>query len=343
MRSPTAKVLLALAMAASLFLCGCPEQAVQVTSRPPAPQPHPQPPEVVTPASHGELKEFFAARNYDWNTVAEGVPPFLLGALPGDLDRIPRVAEKKRVFFLSMLPMVLMVNDEIRRQREELVALFARHDAGDRLSPEQRTLAASLAREYGLQGDPLASDGVRRALLERVDTIPTSLALAQAATESAYGTSRFARQGNNLFGEWTFIPGTGLVPKERPPGATYEVRRFATPYDSVRSYLRNLNTHRAYRLLREQRTHLRTAGRPLKGMDLARGLEKYSTRGEAYVEDIRAIIRRNHLSLLATVTLRDPHSPPATEAAVEEAAPSGAGLLASLTPSSRSQSRRINP
>lgn len=335
LRATSLKLLLGLLLSATPLLWGCPEQAVQVPER----RPEPQPPEAVSPADHGELKSFFAARGYDWDTLHHGIPPFFLESLPGDLDRIARVEEKKRVFFLSMLPMVLLANEEIDRKRRELTALLDRHDAGSPLSAEEDILIASLAREYGLKDDPLADEAARSALLRRVDTIPPSLALAQAATESAYGTSRFARLGNNLFGEWTFTPGTGLVPKERPPGATYEVRRFASLYDSVRSYMRNLNTHRAYRPFRLRRAELRTAGLVPAGIDLAAGLERYSTRGTAYIEDLRAIIRRNGLSLLATVALRPPPLPPQPA----EPAPLSAGLLASAPNSSRHAPPGVDP
>lgn len=314
-------------------LTGCTEIPAQEIA-PSSVQPQPK---IVSPATHHELKDFFAALGYDWKTIEHGVPPFILGTLPADLDRIPRITEKKRIFFLSLLPMVLMANDEIGRQREELIRLFQQHDAGIRIDSARRAWVAAVTEEYRMKGNPLTSIRIREKLLKRVDIVPPSMALAQAASESGYGTSRFARIGNNLFGEWTFIPGTGMVPEKRPAGESYEVRRFETLFDSVRSYMKNLNTHRAYRALRSQRANLRAAGLPLRGMDLARGLENYSTRGEAYVEDIRAIIRRNHLAFLSSATLRD------TLALTPESEASNSSLLASLIAGSRTNSRRINP
>lgn len=296
-------------------------------------------PEVISPAGYGELKRVFASHEYAWNTIERGVPHLIFEKLPNDLDAIPHLTEKKRVFFLSLLPMVLMANEEILKRREQLEGLFRLHDAGVVLDSGQHAAVASLAREYGLDDDPLTSAAVRRELLRRIDIIPPSMALAQAATESAYGTSRFALEGNNLFGEWTFAPGTGLVPKERPEGEIYEVRRFGNLNESVKSYMKNLNTHRAYRTFRERRAHLRSAGLPLQGMSLARGLENYSTRKEAYVEDIRAIIRRNHLSVLASATLRSSLSSPLSKAS--DAA--GSGLLNGLENASRTRTIRENP
>ncbi len=143
----------------------------------------------------------------------------------------------------------------------------------------------------------------RRKLLKRIDIIPPSLTLAQAANESGWGMSRFAQHANNIFGEWTFTPGTGLVPKGRPEGETYEVRRFKTLYDSIRSYLRNLNTHSAYRSMRTKRLRMRENGLPLTGYSLAGEMKFYSTRRDAYVAEIRQMIRGNHLEKLNDVTL----------------------------------------
>jgi Bax protein len=141
-------------------------------------------------------------------------------------------------------------------------------------------------------------------LLHRVDILPPSLVLAQAATESGWGTSRFAREGNNLFGQRTYRPGNGIVPANRPDGETHEVKRFGTLFESVRSYMRNLNTHLAYRELRDLRAQLRRSGRPLSGALLADGLNAYSTRSSDYITDVRAIIRANDLSRANQAFLR---------------------------------------
>lgn len=314
-------------------ITGCTEIPAQEIA-PPAGHPKPK---IVSPTTHQELKDFFAAHKYAWETLDEGVPPFILATLPHDLDRVPRVIDKKRIFFLSLLPMILMANDEILEQRQALLRLLELHDAGVPLDPAQRAWVSNLVEEYGMGGDPLSSPRVREMLLKRVDIIPPALALAQAASESGYGTSRFARIGNNLFGEWTFIPGTGIIPQRRPAGESYEVRRFETLFDSVKSYMKNLNTHRAYADLRMQRANLRAAGLPVRGMDLARGLERYSTRGESYVEDIRAIIRRNNLALLSSAFLRKDFS------TVTQSEVPGSKLFVAMKSGARSTPRRINP
>lgn len=134
-----------------------------------------------------------------------------------------------------------------------------------------------------------------RRLLRRVDIVPPSLALAQAANESAWGTSRFAREGNNLFGQWCYTPGCGLVPMRRELGGRHEVKRFDWPYDSVASYVHNLNTHPAYRGFRQTRESLQDESQTLSGLALLDGLRSYSERGPEYLTAIRNIIVKNDL------------------------------------------------
>ena len=121
------------------------------------------------------------------------------------------------------------------------------------------------------------------------------MVLAQAAIESAWGTSRFARQANNLFGQWCFAPGCGIVPLHRPSDATYEVEKFPSVGAAVEAYYLNLNTHAAYRALRTIRRESRLQGKTLSGALMVAGLEKYSGRGIHYVEELRSMIRTNQL------------------------------------------------
>ena len=127
-------------------------------------------------------------------------------------------------------------------------------------------------------------------LLKKVNIIPPSLALAQAANESAWGTSRFAQKANNLFGEWCFSEGCGLVPLSRPDGETYEVEKFDELKGSVASYIHNLNSHPAYKKLRDIRDNV-----GVDGYKMAEGLEAYSARGEKYVEELQSMIEYNGL------------------------------------------------
>jgi Bax protein len=308
MLKPTTLIILAILLG-SMCLSGCRREEptswtppARLTSR------HERPP-VLRPDSHQDLESYFADKDYDWETLGKGVPPFIIKTLPSDLHRVRRTAERKRIFFLSLLPMVLIANDEVAEQRRTLQGIFRAHDEGLDLTDQQLDRLGAIQKEYEVRGDPLNNRHARRDLLRRVDIIPASLVLAQAATESAYGTSRFARRANNLFGEWTFIPGTGLIPKNRPEGASYEVRRFDSIYDSLHSYLNNINTHPAYQAFRAKRAALRAMGRPLRGVELAGGLELYSTRRQAYVRELRSIIRHNRLSLLSDMTLRNRERP----------------------------------
>jgi Bax protein len=325
----------ALMVFSSPLLKGCEETNI---SRAATPSPEIEV-EIISPETHADLKKAFRERQYNWDSLDKGVPPLILRSLPEDLDRIGRVTEKKRIFFLAMLPMVLLANEEIEQQRRYVIDLFETYDAGRPMPPAHLQIIEKLMKDYRLPASPLNNPRSREMLLERLDVIPPSLALAQAATESAYGTSRFARQGNNLFGQWTFVKGAGLVPRDRPAGMSHEVRRFENLFESVRSYIRNINTHWAYQSLRERRANMRKAGLPLMGKDLARGLLNYSERREAYVAEIRAIIRRNHLAILSDATLR-----PALEQERSIAkAPDGAGLLATTEMRSRSGALRLDP
>lgn len=308
-------ILVSAAVLVSTTFQGCNRQDAPSVS-PPADY-HPR---VLRASSHQDLEAFFEQNNYAWSNLQNGVPPFILETLPKDLRQVRRTGERKKIFFLSLLPMVLLANHHIAEQRQELQQVLSDWDHSGGLSADQVRFLENLQKDYRVDQDVLRDPQARTRLLRRVDTIPTSLVLAQAASESAYGTSRFARHANNLFGEWTFIPGTGLVPRERPAGATYEVRRFDNLYDSVLSYMRNINTHRAYRTFRQKRAALRRAGQPLRGAELAEGLKLYSTRGLDYIRDLRDIIRGNRLASLAATSLR----PPATPA---ESPQPAAGLL----------------
>lgn len=200
-------------------------------------------------------------------------------------------AERKSQFFEYTRTLVEQANDEVRRQRERLVRLADK----DALGYFDRRWLRAMADRYRLDMPDATGSELIDALLLRVDAVPASLALAQAAKESGWGTSRFARDGYNLFGEWCFEPGCGIVPQQRGEGRTHEVEAFASPLESVASYLHNLNTHPGYRELRRQRLALRKAGRPLSGIALAEGLSQYSERRGEYVEEVKRLIIANGL------------------------------------------------
>jgi Bax protein len=200
---------------------------------------------------------------------------------------------KKREFFDFLKPVIRAENSRLHEQREHLGELIEALEADRSLSSGDREWLAWMAQRYRVKSeDPLER---ARALWARIDIIPVSLALAQAALESAWGQSRFAREANNLFGEWCFEPGCGVVPARRPAGKTYEVEAFDGVGGSVRSYIHNLNSHPAYAKLREIRARLRAEGQMPNGYAMAAGLVNYAAIGEQYVSHIRSVIEANGL------------------------------------------------
>jgi len=207
-----------------------------------------------------------------------------------DFAAFKDVKEKKKAFFGFMRPLVDKENAALRRDRERLLALH--HKPADQLSGEDRLWLESMAESYRADS-PLEHTKAWDHLLMRVDAVPYPLVLAQSANESAWGTSRFARQGHNFFGQWCFTKGCGIVPSRRDAGSRHEVAQFKSAQDSVRAYLKNINTGRVYAGLRKIRAKQRAAGEPLDASALAGGLLKYSERGKAYVKEIRSMIRTN--------------------------------------------------
>ena len=210
-----------------------------------------------------------------------------------DFTVYDNVKDKKLAFFEYMLPLVKEQNSLIKDQRERLLEL--RHLSVQEFSRAQEDLVTKLIKEYRIKSDQLSKEDINQLLL-RVDEVPASLALAQAAMESAWGTSRFAVQANNLFGQWCYTKGCGLVPLRRDAGNSHEVEKFRTVSDAVSSYLRNINSHRAYAGLRKDRAQLRATGDAVTGYKLAEGLVDYSELREAYVKEIQAVIRINKLA-----------------------------------------------
>ncbi|MAW44802.1 MAG: flagellar biosynthesis protein FlgJ [Gammaproteobacteria bacterium] len=179
--------------------------------------------------------------------------------------------------------------------RARLAALANTSD--EALSRADRRFLAGLVDRYEIDTSA-SSEDQRAELMVRLDTVPMSLALTQAAMESAWGTSRFAREGNNLFGQWCYQPGCGIVPKRRGEGQVHEVASFDDVDAAVASYLRNINSHRAYADLRAARADLRAANQPVTGNAMANHLLRYSERGLDYVEEIQSMIRVNKLAVL---------------------------------------------
>jgi len=250
-----------------------------------------------------DLERLFTDLAYDWPLVAGPVVPRLLvQSLPSELNNGLSVARKKALFLRVLLPVVLAENQHIRQQRAWLQRLLLDGlPAVDSLAWRQ---LQRLAADYRVNGD-LNEPVWQQQLLQRIDEVPVALVLAQAANESGWGTSRFVQQANNLFGHWTWQADQGLVPLQRDVGKKHRVRVFPTLRSSVQAYLYNLNTGRAYKRLRQLRAILRDNDQPLDGQHLAAGLIHYSERGVDYVDEIRVLIRGNHLAHFETVGLRE--------------------------------------
>ncbi|MBA6411722.1 glucosaminidase domain-containing protein [Parahaliea sp. F7430] len=211
-------------------------------------------------------------------------------ALP-DFSAIEDVTEMKQAFYSYLTPIIEHHNESIQQQRARLLVLQKKRADGRSLSMLDRRWLRKLSVQYELEwGAAEAQDALLEKLLLRVDTIPLDLALVQAAKESAWGRSRFAVEANNLFGQWCYIEGCGIVPNNRPAGAHHEVEAFSSVSEAIRRYMNNLNTHPSYAGFRHLRLALREAEKPLAGMALAKTLSFYSERRSEYVDDIRSMI-----------------------------------------------------
>ena len=208
------------------------------------------------------------------------------------------LSERKQAFINTLLPHIEKENRRLAVMRSKLADMFARIDKGAGLSAAEQQHISKLAKKYRVNGKPLQQKAARDELLRKLDIIPTSLALAQAANESAWGESRFAREANNLFGIWTYDKDKGLKPRKREQGKKHLVRIFEDVGESVRYYMYTLNSHPAYAELREIRWQSRVSAKPVHGYELAAGLEKYSAKGQAYIDLIQGLIRQNEWALL---------------------------------------------
>ena len=240
---------------------------------------------IITPKTVAELEALFAQYNYTWPLQPNGtIPAIQITELPKDITNITSVKKKKALFIRSLLPIVLLENKRIRQQRNPAP-----------IKPSAKSLTP-------IQQLRLPTD-VAQIAYSKVDELPVSLVVAQAAIESGWGTSRFAREGNSLFGQWTYIKGAGITPKQRTNGKTHQVRAFASIRDSVRAYMQNINDHNAYRELRHSRAEMRGANQPLLAKKLANHLHRYSAKGTQYVSIVKKLLNSNSFNHLDTISL----------------------------------------
>ncbi len=232
------------------------------------------------------IKQLFEDTDYKLQDVREKklVKPVALTLLPAEIKMIENTKKRKEFFIQIILPLILKENNNIKLDRKRLFNIINKSSNSDL---EKKWLNKKY-KQYGVVSKDLST------LKIRMDEIPVSLAIAQAAKETGWGTSRFAQEGNALFGQWTWS-GEGLKPKEAEQSEGHKVMRFNVLQASVRAYQRNLNTHSSYREFRQARAKLRDQGKLLDSIILSQYLDEYAETGEKYVEVLQKIIEQNNL------------------------------------------------
>jgi Bax protein len=254
---------------------------------------------IIAPTSADDLRRLYQALDYRLPAVLSGdtfVPRIYVTGLPADLPDIPEIDSRKRLFIRTVLPLVLLANEELRNRRGQLEDYVRAQRAGLELSLDDQAWLDALAQTYEVE--PGDIDG----LLQRVDEVPVSLALAQAIVESGWGTSRFAQQGNALFGQRTWSDAHDAIVPEGDKAV--RVRAYDDLMSSVRAYMHNLNTHAAYRKLRRLRAEQRAAGKRPEGYRLAGALNSYAEIDD-YADRLRQLMRANRLAELERARLQN--------------------------------------
>ena len=216
--------------------------------------------------------------------AGQKVKPIYLTKLPKDLNTLGDTRKKRELFIKILLPLILDENEKITQDRKKLFKILSKNfnTVGERVWLKRRF------KEYKIEDKDLSK------LKMRMDIIPVSLAIAQAANESGWGTSRFALEGNALFGQWTWSK-KGIKPADQDVNSSHKVLQFQILKASVRAYKNNLNTHNAYKEFREVRAQLRQKELPITGLALSKYIKNYAAIGEKYVVIIDDIIEKNSL------------------------------------------------
>ena len=232
------------------------------------------------------IKQLYEDTNYKLDDIRKNklVKPIALTLLPGEIKMIENTKKRKELFIQIILPLILQENNNIRLDRKRLFSIINKNNNTDL---EKKWLIKKY-KQYGIPSKDLS------VLKVRMDEIPVSLALAQAAKETGWGTSRFAQEGNALFEQWTWS-GEGLKPKEADKDKGHKVMKFNVLQASVRAYQRNINTHSTYKRFRLARAQLRDTGKALDSIILSEFLNEYAETGKKYVEVLQKIIKQNNL------------------------------------------------
>ena len=232
------------------------------------------------------IKQLFEDTDYKLKDIRKNklVKPIALDSFPLEIKMIENTKKRKDFFIQIVLPLILQENNNIRLDRKRLFSII---NKSNNTELEKKWLKKKY-KQYGIPSRDLSI------LKIRMDEVPVSLALAQAAKETGWGTSRFAQEGNALFGQWTWS-GEGLKPKESDKNQGHKVMKFNVLQASVRAYQRNLNTHSSYIDFRMARAELRDKGMPLDSLVLSEYLDKYAETGDQYVDVLKKIIKQNNL------------------------------------------------
>ena len=209
-----------------------------------------------------------------------------------DFSTFQQVREMKAAFIDYLTPIIEYHNEQVLNERKRLEQIQKMLEDGKPLARSESRWLHKLATKYAVDWHQDEAGVVATELLNRVDIVPVQLAVVQAAKESSWGRSRYAVQINNIFGQWCYQKGCGIVPEERPAGARHEVRKFGSVSEAIRSYIHNLNSHYRYEDLRQLRQNLRAQGLAIDGIKLVDGLLFYSERRQKYVDEIRSMIRQ---------------------------------------------------
>ena len=213
-----------------------------------------------------------------------------------DFAAMDQAPERKQLFIETLRPLVEQKNTLLQSTREHLIEIKNNYAQNHELGYEDREQLNRLREDYDVTTEDFPNDAKAiEILLLRVDILPPAMVLAQAAVESGWGTSRFAEEANNLFGQWCYTKGCGIVPERRAASAKHEVRKFDSVEGSLNSYYRNINTHNAYRNLRDLRAKIRKNESAFTGNALIAGLGKYCGRGPVYITELRTVINANDL------------------------------------------------
>ncbi|MBU4260400.1 MAG: glucosaminidase domain-containing protein [Proteobacteria bacterium] len=261
-------------------------------------------PEKLTLESAGQIWDYYESIGYTRCGIENAnfeVPRIYMDTIYSSLEDDQPVASKKSLFYRTMLPLVLRVNEQISAERKYLQVLEEQYREGNQPDDEDLAWLENLAWRYKVvkeDGPVDLTDEFFKKIFLRVDTIPVSIALGQMAYESGYATSRFATEGNALFGQWCW-GGEGMMPEnQREDRGDYRIADFPTLLDSIKAYAMNINTHTAYRNFRLARAEQRLEQKEdLDVYSLLSTLEFYSEKRQEYVETLQGIIGHNKLTI----------------------------------------------